>query len=94
MKDDVYNIIVRPLVTEKGTFQSGAMNAYTFHVIPGANKTQIKQAIEKIYNVKVLTVRTSNRKGKRRRTGYTMGTTSHWKKAVVVLHPDHRIDLF
>jgi large subunit ribosomal protein L23 len=90
----MYDIVVRPLVTEKGTHQSQAQNCYAFQVALGAKKAQIKQAVEKIYNVKVLRVRTANRKGKRRRYGYTWGTTSHWKKAVVLLHPDHRIDLF
>ena len=94
MKNDIYNVIVRPLVTEKGTFQSEAMNAYAFQVNPQANKAQIKQAIEKIYDVKVLEVRTANRKGKPRRYRYKRGTTSKWKKAVVVLHPDNHIDLF
>ena len=94
MKNDLYNVVVRPIVTEKGTHQSQTRNAYTFEVAPKANKAQIRQAIEKIYNVKVLDVRTSNRKGKARRTGYRWGTTSHWKKAVVVLHADHHIDLF
>ena len=94
MKNDIYNTIVRPLVTEKGTHQSQTRNAYAFQVNPEANKAQIKQAIEKIYNVKVLTVRSANRRGKPRRVGYKRGTTSHWKKAVVVLHPDYHIDLF
>ncbi len=94
MENNIYNVIVRPLVTEKGTFQSQALNAYAFHVNPQANKAQIKQAIEKIYNVKVLEVRTANRKGKPRRYRYKKGTTSRWKKAVVVLGPDHHIDLF
>jgi len=94
MENDVYNMIVRPLVTEKGVFQSEALNAYAFEVHPEAKKAQIKQAIEKIYNVKVMEVRTANRRGKRRRMGYKVGTTHHWKKAVVVLHPDHHIDMF
>lgn len=94
MKNDIYNVVVRPLVTEKGTHQSQTANAYAFEVSPKANKAQIKQAIEKIYNVKVVDVRTANRPGKRRRFGRTMGTTSHWKKAVVKLDPEHRIDLF
>ena len=94
MKNDIYTILRRPLVTEKGTHQSETRNAYAFQVAAAANKAQIRQAIEKIYNVKVKTVRTANRKGKRRRTGYKWGTTSHWKKAVVVLHEEHRIDLF
>ena len=94
MKDDMYGIVVRPLVTEKGTFQSEALNAYSFQVAPKANKAQIKKAVEKIYDVKVLDVRTAQRKGKPRRTGRVMGRTKHWKKAIVVLQPDHHIDLF
>lgn len=95
MKDTTYSVIIKPLVTEKGTFQSEALNAYSFQVATWANKIQIKQAVEKIYNVKVLEVRTSNRKGKPRRVRYNQwGTTKHWKKAVVVLHEDHHIDLF
>ncbi len=94
MKDEVYSVIVKPLVTEKGTHQSQALNAYAFEVAPEASKAQIKQAVERIYNVKVVEVRTANRKGKLRRTGMRWGKTSHWKKAVVVLHPDHHIDLF
>ena len=94
MKDEMYSIVIRPLVTEKGTFQSQALNAYAFEVAAKANKTQIKQAIEKIYDVKVKEVRTMARKGKPRRAGRFMGTTRHWKKAVVVLDPEHHIDLF
>jgi len=94
MKNDIYGVIIRPLITEKGTHQSETRNAYAFEVAAEANKAQIRQAIEKIYNVKVLEVRTANRKGKPRRSGYKWGTTSHWKKAVVVLHEEHRIDLF
>ncbi len=102
---DIYHTIVRPLVTEKGTHQSQLSfdgtrtrpargGSYTFEVHAKAKKTQIRQAIEKIYNVRVLTVRTSNRTGKRRRYRLTYGQTRAWKKAVVVLHPDYHIDLF
>ena len=94
MKNDIYGVIVRPLVTEKGTYQSEKLNAYAFEVAPDANKTQIRQAIEKIYDVKVREGRTANRKGKPRRTGYRWGKTRHWKKAVVILDPEHHIDLF
>ncbi|MDP7162997.1 MAG: 50S ribosomal protein L23 [Phycisphaerae bacterium] len=94
MKNDMYGIIVRPLVTEKSTHQSENRNAYAFEVTPEANKVQIKQAVEKIYNVKVKSVRTASRKGKPRRHGYRWGTTKKSKKAVVVLHKDYRIDLF
>ena len=94
MKHEIYGIIIRPLITEKSTHQSETRNAYAFEVAPKATKAQIKQAVEKIYNVKVLGVRTANRKGKPRRSRFKWGTTSHWKKAVVMLHPDYRIDLF
>ena len=94
MKNDIYGIVIRPLVTEKGTHQSQTRNAYAFEVAPEANKAQIKQAIEKIYNVKVLKVRTATRKGKPRRTGRRMGQTRDWKKAVALLDPNHHIDLF
>lgn len=94
MKSEIYNIVVRPLVTEKGTFQAEALNAYPFEVNPRANKAQIKQAIEKIYNVKVMDVRTATRKGKPRRAGRGMTRTKNWKKAVVLLYPEHHIDLF
>lgn len=102
---DIYHTIVRPLVTEKGTHQSQVSHeatqsrparggAYAFEVHPEANKAQIREAVEKIYNVKVHTVRTAVRSGKRRRYRYTYGQTRSWKKAVVVLKPDFHIDLF
>ena len=96
MKQDhtMYGVIIRPLVTEKSTHQAQTRNSYAFQVTLGANKAQIKHAVERIYNVKVVGVRTANRKGKPRRAGYKWGTTKHWKKAFVELHPDHHIDLF
>ncbi len=94
MNNEIYTVLIRPLVTEKGTHQGETLNAYPFEVAKTANKAQIKQAVEKIYNVKVKEVRTANRKGKPRRRGRFMGTTRSWKKAVVVLQDDYRIDLF
>ncbi|MCD4825393.1 MAG: 50S ribosomal protein L23 [Phycisphaerae bacterium] len=94
MKTEIYNVVIRPLVTEKGTFQSQALNAYSFEVSPNANKTQIKVAVEKIYGVHVKDVRTAMRKGKPRRTGRVLSKTKHWKKAIVVLDPEDHIDLF
>ena len=102
---DIYHTIIRPLVTEKGTHQSQISHeathtrrsrggSFAFEVHPEANKAQIKQAIEKIYNVRVQEVRTSNRRGKQRRVRFKTGTTRHWKKAVVVLKPEYHIDLF
>ena len=91
---DYYNIIIRPLVTEQGTHLANTRGAYSFEVHKNANKTQIKDAVEKIYNVKVRKVRTANHKGKVRRKGRSFGVTSSWKKAVVFLKPDFHIDLF
>ncbi len=102
---DIYNIVRRPMVTEKGTHlaqtshdatrsQPARGGSYTFEVHRDASKPMIRQAVEKIYNVKVRSVRTANRKGKPRRVRFKIGTTRDWKKAVVVLHADHHIDLF
>jgi large subunit ribosomal protein L23 len=91
---DPINVIIRPLVTEKSTHQQATRNAYTFEVNRDANKVQISQAIEKLYNVKVEVVRTLNRKGKPRRAKYRMTKTSDWKRAIVVLAEDSRIELF
>ena len=91
---DDYSIIIRPLITEQGMHFANVKGAYSFEVNKKANKAQIKNAVEKIYNVKVQKVRTANRKGKYRRKGRTYGMTSSWKKAVVILNPDYHIDLF
>ncbi len=93
MLDD-YNVIIRPLITEQGMHFANTKGAYSFEVNKKANKIQIKNAVEKIYDVKVLKVRTANRKGKHRRRGRTFGITASWKKAVVFLEPEHHIDLF
>jgi large subunit ribosomal protein L23 len=87
-------IIKSPLISEKSTFLANAKNAYTFEVDKKADKGQIKTAIEKLYNVKVVDVRTVNVAGKPRRTKTGYKTTPEWKKAIVVLHGDHKIDLF
>ena len=91
---DINAIIIKPLVTEKSTHQQTTRNAYAFEVNPAANKHQIKDAVERQYNVKVTDVRTMNRKGKPRRTKTKMTTTSDWKRAVVVLDENSRIELF
>lgn len=91
---DIHNVIIRPLVTEKGTHQSQALNTYAFEVNRDANKAQIRQAVESLYEVKVVNVRTANRKGKPRRHGMRWSKTKDWKKAMVELRPDHHIDLF
>ena len=91
---DNYNVIIRPLVTEQGMHFANVKGAYAFEVDKHANKSQIKSAVEAIYNVKVNKVRTANRRGKYRRKGRTYGLTASWKKAVVYLEPDYHIDLF
>ena len=89
-----YQIVVRPLVTEKGTFLSERFNAYTFEVNPRATKDEIKKAVEELWNVRVVNVRTQNRKGKPRRHRYAYGHTRSWKKAIVELHEEDRIAFF
>ena len=91
---DDYSVIVRPIVTEQGMHFANVKGAYAFEVNKKANKTEIKNAVERIYGVKVEKVRTANQMGKRRRKGRVIGTTSAWKKAVVFLEPDNHIDLF
>ena len=102
---DIYHIIKKPLVTEKGTHQSQQSftatrtmpargGSYAFEVHPDASKPMVREAVEKLYNVKVSSVRTSNRKGKSRRVRFKVGKTRDWKKAVVVLRDGYHIDLF
>lgn len=89
-----YEIVIRPLITEQGVHFANKQGAYPFEVDKRANKTQIKNAVEKLYSVKVKKVRTANRKGKSRHRGRTFGMTASWKKAVVYLEGDYHIDLF
>jgi large subunit ribosomal protein L23 len=87
-------VIRKPLISEKSTFLATVKNAYSFEVDKSADKPQIKAAIEKLYNVKVLDVRTANVEGKTRRTRTGFKKTREWKKAIVTLHADNKIDLF
>mgnify|MGYP000075012511 FL=1 len=89
-----FHVIIRPLVTEQGMHFANTRNAYSFEVHPKANKIQIRNAVERLYNVKVTDVRTANVRGKPRRRGRHFGRTRNWKKAVVVLHEDSHIDVF
>jgi large subunit ribosomal protein L23 len=89
-----YQIILRPLVTEKGTHQSTRYNAYAFQVNPVATKTQIKAAVEELFHVKVEGVRTQIRQGKKRRFRMTVGQLPQWKKAVVTLNKEDKIEFF
>ena len=92
----IYNprdILVRPVVSEKsyGLLDEGK---YTFVVAPDANKTQIKQAVEEVFRVKVTGVNTLNRQGKRRRTRFGWGKRVDTKRAIVTLVEGDRIDIF
>ncbi len=89
-----HQIILRPLVTEKGMHKASRNNAYAFEVSRMANKDDIRKAVEELFDVKVVSVNTQNRKGKPRKTRYRMGYTKDWKKAIVTLDHEHRIDFF
>jgi large subunit ribosomal protein L23 len=91
---DDHEIVIRPLITEQSTHFANVKNAYSFVVNKDANKNQIRNAIERLYSVKVVDIRTANRKGKPKRRGRFMGKESDWKKAVVVLDEQYHIDLF
>lgn len=88
-----YTVLVRPLITEKGTYLSG-LNKYPFQVRTDANKIQIKAAVELAFNVRVQAVNTLIMHGKQRRVGKSTGMTKDWKKAIVTLEPGQSIELF
>lgn len=91
---DVYQVINHILLTEKGTRLSEEENKYLFKVNPAANKMEIKQAVEQLFNVKVVSVNTMNRQGKKKRTRTaSAGKTADWKRAVVALAEGNTIDL-
>ncbi len=86
-------VIVRPVISEK-SYALLTANKYTFRVHERAHKTQIRQAVEEIFGVRVLEVRTMSVKSKPKRRGLSYGRTRRWKKAVVELHPEDSIELF
>ena len=90
---DHRDILLAPVVSEK-SYGLLDENKYTFLVAPGANKTEIKIAVEKIFGVKVLGVNTINRQGKKRRTRYGIGRRSDTKRAIVTVAEGQRIDIF
>lgn len=89
-----HQVIIRPMVTEKGMHRATRDNAYAFEVNRLATKSDIRTAVEELFNVKVVEVRTQNRKGKPRRARFRQGNTQPWKKAIVKLHGEDRINLF
>ena len=91
---DPRSIVRRALITEKGTTLREKQNQYHFEVARDANKIEIKRAIETIFSVKVGSVRTQQLRGKVKRQGRYAGRRSDWKKAIVTLKPDQKIELF
>jgi len=89
-----YDIIRRPLNTEKTTLQKELFNQVSFEVDRQANRMEIKDAVERIFNTKVQAVRTIQMKGKVKRRGKIVGKRRDWKKAIVRLMPGQRIDFF
>ena len=89
-----YSILEKPLVTEKSTMMQEQGNRVMFQVRRSANKLQIKEAVQNIFNVTVLDVNTINVKPKSRRFGRHQGQTKAWKKAIVLLKEGDRIDFF
>jgi len=94
MMRDARSIVRRALITEKGTAMREKRGQYHFEVARDANKIEIKRAIETIFSVKVAEVRTMQSHGKVKRQGRFAGRQNDWKKAIVTLKPDQKIELF
>ena len=94
MSGTIFQIIKRPLVTEKTNMLREELNQFAFEIAPAANKVQVRQAVEKLFGVRVLDVRTINIRGKKKRLRRTVGKQPNWKKAVVTLHEEDTIGLF
>jgi large subunit ribosomal protein L23 len=90
---DASQVIIRPVVSEK-SYVLAAADKYTFRVHPNAHKTQIRQAIESLFDVNVVDVRTMSVKSKPKRRGVTAGRTRAWKKAIVQVAPGQSIPIF
>jgi len=90
---DIHDVILRPVISEK-SYEMLDENKYTFIVDRKANKTHIKQAVEQIFDVKVLSVNTMNRRGKTKRRGLVVGRRPDTKRAIVTVAPGDRIELF
>ncbi|MBI4830508.1 MAG: 50S ribosomal protein L23 [Candidatus Lindowbacteria bacterium] len=94
MNYDPYKIIKKPVISEKATLLSEKQNKYVFEVAPGANKIQIRKAVEDVFKVNVTDGHTMWVPGKRKRLRLSVGYTSEWKKAIVTLKQGDRIELF
>jgi large subunit ribosomal protein L23 len=88
-----YQLIKKPVITEKASDETARRNAYTFRVPRDAHKIEIRQAVEQLFDVKVRSVNTMRVRGKFRRRGRTVGMTPEWKKALVVLEEGQTIDV-
>ena len=91
---NAYSVIKRPIVTEKTSIQKENDNQITFEVAKDANRVQIRKAVEEIFKVQVIGVRTAHVRGKIKQRGRIIGKRRDWKKAVVKLTPGQRIDFF
>jgi len=91
---NIYDVLVRPLVTEKGVAKKESERTLCFEIAPDANKTQVKAAVEKLFKVKVEDVRTATFEGKLRRRGRFAGYRSDWKKAYVKLKKGQKVPEF
>jgi large subunit ribosomal protein L23 len=91
--DRMYRLVARPVVTEKGSNDTADRNAYHFRVPVDANKVEIRQAIERVFEVKVKKVNTNQVRGKERRRGWVRGQKPDWKRARVVLAEGSTIDV-
>ena len=90
----VYEVLKRPILTEKSNYQSDELNCYTFEVDVRANKHMVRQAVEEIFDVKVQGVNMMNIRGKMRRLGRHAGRTPSWKKAIITLADGESISFF
>ncbi|MGD0236156.1 MAG: 50S ribosomal protein L23 [Syntrophorhabdales bacterium] len=89
-----YDIVLRPIVTEKSSLAKETGNQYVFEVARDANKIEIAKAVERLFKVKVLAVRVMNMEGKKRRLGKHSGKRSDWRKAIVKIGPKDKISFF
>jgi large subunit ribosomal protein L23 len=88
------NVVISPLVTEKGTVVGEKSNQVVFRIRPNASKAQIREVIEDSFKVTVMKIRTANFLGKQRRRGRTLGHRPNWKKAYITLKEGDRIEIF
>ncbi len=93
-KSSYYDLIRYPMLTEKTMEAKESYNQYAFAVDRQANKVEIKKAVETLFKVKVQSVRTLNVRGKEKRVGRNIGRRSDWKKAIVTLEPEQKIEFF